>query len=175
MIPYHIASLPRPLPCFQDAYQVVIGTLQFTAHNGLDILGMSPKPPNVPVIWRYFLLFHLVGIFYAIVPRTIRAPDSLKARSGSEVFRVSSPTDSIPRLACPLLHLAPYPYAPQHYMNVWRAPALEFEKPQHTQSRRLASQGVQEIVQVPLHTLAIAWKFFWIREGKHRGKHNISV
>ena len=40
-------------------------------------------------------------------------------------------------------------------MDVWRAPALKFEEPQHTDGRHLAAQCFPERLEVSLYIVAI--------------------
>jgi len=49
-------------------------------------------------------------------------------------------------------------------MDVWRAPALKFEKPQHTHAREPTAQFVQEVVQVALYIVAIVGELSGVRE-----------
>lgn len=60
-------------------------------------------------------------------------------------------------------------------MDVWSATALEFEEPEHTDCRHLATQSDEKRVEIALHVLAIIGKLSGIGQGQHRGKHNISV
>lgn len=60
-------------------------------------------------------------------------------------------------------------------MDVWRAPALKFEKPQHTDAWYLTAQGFTERLEVALYIIAIVRKLSGICEGQHRGKHNVGV
>jgi len=136
---------------------------------------MTPKASNVSIVHRHSLLHHLMGILDRIVTRPVWFPHSLQPGSGSQVPGVSSATDAIPRPADPKLHRTPYTNTTYQYVDVWRAPALKFEEPQHTDARKAASQFVQEVVQVALYILAIVGKFSGVREGEHRGKRHIGV
>ena len=60
-------------------------------------------------------------------------------------------------------------------MDVWRAPALKFEKPQHTDARDLTAQSLAERVQVAFYILTIVGELSGICQCQHRGKHNIGV
>lgn len=100
---------------------------------------MTPESPNVSIVGRYNLLLHLVCVFYAIVARAVLGPHSLKTGPCSKMPVVSRAADTIPRFTDPVLHCFVYPYPAQHYVDVWRAPALKFEKPQHTDPRDLTA------------------------------------
>lgn len=136
---------------------------------------MAPEPTNISIVHGNTLLSHLMRVLYRIVTRAVRFSHSLEPRTSSQVPGVAGATDAIPRFAHPLLHRTPYTYTPYQYVDVWRAPALELEKPERTQVRNLAAQLFQEHLQVMLHILAIVGKLTRVRESKHRGKHNIGV
>jgi len=126
---------------------------------------MTPEAPNIPIVRWYSLLYHLVCILYGIVSCAVRVSHSLKTCPCRQVLGVPGVNDTIPRLANPLLHCFVYPCASYQYVNVWRAPALKFEEPKHTQIRDLTAQGFDERLQVSFDILTIVRELSRVREG----------
>lgn len=162
MIADCITFLPGPVFGVERPDEIVIRTLRFTSHHRLDIARMTPKAPNISIVFWYTLLVHLVCVFYAVVARPIRFADALQTCTCGKVPQVACSTDSIPRFRNPQLHSTPYTRAPYQYMDVWRATTLKFEEPQDTNARNTTAQGNKKRIQVSLHVVAIVWKFAWI-------------
>jgi len=60
-------------------------------------------------------------------------------------------------------------------VDVWRAPALEFEKPQQTDARYLAAQSCEECIQIALYILAIVGELSGIGQGQHSRELYIGI
>lgn len=60
-------------------------------------------------------------------------------------------------------------------MDVRSAPALEFEKPEHTHGRDLTAQCFTECFEVSLYIVAIVGELSGVRQGQHSSKLYIGV